>query len=205
MSPQWLEWAKSLQAIAQNGLAFSQDPFDIERYGSVRQIAAEMMSAYSDVPVERVLDLFTREVGYATPKVDVRGAVFRNNTLLLVRERQDKCWTLPGGWADVGEAPSECIVREIQEESGYHTRAVKLLAVYDRNRHPHPPLPYHVYKLFFQCELLGGSPLPSTETDGVGFFGENQIPDLSLTRVTPSQIAQVFEFARYPSRPTLFD
>lgn len=201
----WLDWALRLQAIAQNGLTFARDPFDIERYEATRQIAAEMIACGADVPVERVLSLFSSDVGYATPKVDVRGVVFQADRVLLVKEREDQRWTLPGGWADIGEAPGECVVREVAEESGYQTRAVKLLAVYDRNRHPHPPLVHYVYKLFFLCELVGGAAQASTETDDADFFSESAIPDLSLGRVTPSQIARCFEHARHPDWPTDFD
>lgn len=201
----WLEWARKLQAIAQNGLTFSQNPFDIERYESIRRIAAEMMATLADAPVERVLDLFAQDTGYATPKVDVRGAVFQDDTLLLVRERSDGLWTLPGGWADIGQSPSEAVVREIREESGYHTRAVKVLAVYDRNKHPHLPLPHHAFKIFFRCELLGGEATTSIETDGVGFFGEDEIPALSTGRITSGQITRCFEHARHPDWLADFD
>lgn len=205
MNHKWLEWVKKLQAIAQNGLTYTENPFDVERYKSLRAIAAEIMATYSNVEPSYVVDLFTREVGYATPKVDVRGAVFRDDTILLVREREDGCWTLPGGWADVGDSPSEVVVREIYEESGYHTRAIKLLAVYDRDRHGHPPLSHYVYKLFFQCELVSGSPSPSIETDEVAFFSENEIPQLSLGRVVPEQVARVFQHYRHPDWATDFD
>jgi ADP-ribose pyrophosphatase YjhB (NUDIX family) len=205
MNPKWLEWAQRLQAIAQNGLTYAQNPFDRERYETVREIAAEIMAAHSGVELGYVRNLFAGDVGYATPKVDVRGAVFRDEAILLVKERQDGLWTLPGGWADVGESPSEAVVREVYEESGYHTRAVKLLALYDRNRHAHAPFPSHVYKLFFQCELLGGDPALSLETDGVAFFREDEIPELSLLRVTPTQIVRLFEHYRNADWPTDFD
>ena len=205
MDTKWLEWAKRLQAIAQNGLTYTQNPFDIERYKALRLLTAEIMATYSNTQPSYVLDLFATEVGYATPKVDVRGAVFRGDTLLFVREREDGCWTLPGGWADIGDSPSEVAVREVFEESGYHTRAVKLLAVYDRDKQGHPPLSHYVYKLFFHCELIGGVPSSSIETDEVAFFGENEIPELSLTRILPAQIARIFEHYRHPDWPTDFD
>jgi ADP-ribose pyrophosphatase YjhB (NUDIX family) len=205
MAPKWLEWARKLQAIAQNGLTYAKDPFDIERYESVREIAAQVVAVNSDVDLNYARDLFANEAGHATPKVDVRGAVFRGDTILFVRERQDGLWTLPGGWADVNESPSEAVVREVYEESGYCTRAVKLLALYDRNKHGHTPFPYHVYKLFFQCELMGGVASQSVETDGVAFFREDEIPELSLVRVTPAQVARLFEHYRHPDWPTDFD
>ena len=164
-----------------------------------------MMATYSNVEHSYVLDLFSREVGYATPKVDVRGAIFRDDTILLVKERADGCWTLPGGWADVGESPSEVVVKEVYEESGYQARAIKLLAVYDRDKQGHPPLPFYVYKLFFKCELIGGSPSSSIETEEVGFFPEDALPELSLGRVTPAQITRLFQHYRQPDLPTDFD
>jgi ADP-ribose pyrophosphatase YjhB (NUDIX family) len=207
MSLKWLQWAQQLQAIAQNGLTYSENHYDIERYQQIRRIAAEILATHADETPDYVYNLFNQEDGYATPKVDVRAAVFRDDKLLLVKEREDGCWTLPGGWVDVGESPSKAIVREVHEESGYQTRVVKLLALYDRNhpRHGHPPLQHHVYKLFFQCELIGGTPTASFETESVAFFGATEIPGLSLTRVVPSQIARLFEHYHHPDWQTDFD
>lgn len=207
MSSKWLEWSQQLQAIAQNGLTYSESPYDIERYQQVRQIAAEIMAVHSTLEPHQVLAQFKQGAGYATPKVDVRAAVFHHNQILLVKEREDHCWTLPGGWADIGESPSSAIVREVYEESGYQTRVVKLLAVYDRNhpRHGHPPHQYQVYKLFFQCEIISGTPTNSFETEAVAFFAEAEIPELSLTRVVPTQIARLFEHLHHPDWATDFD
>jgi ADP-ribose pyrophosphatase YjhB (NUDIX family) len=201
----WLEWVQRLQAIAQTGLSYARDPFDVERYEAVRKVAAEMASTHSDADLPHVRDLFAGEVGHATPKVDMRAVVFRGDAILLVRERAEGRWTLPGGWADIGESAGEAVVREAYEESGYRTRAVKLLAAYDRNKHPHSPYPFHAYKLFFQCELVGGAPVLSVETDGVEFFRENELPELSIMRVTAAQIARFFEHLRHPNWPTDFD
>jgi ADP-ribose pyrophosphatase YjhB (NUDIX family) len=204
--PVWLAWARKLQAIAQNGLIYSQNPFDKERYEAVRQVAAEMMAAGSDTTLEKVLDLFKEDVGYTTPKVDTRGVVFYDDGILMVKELLDHKWTLPGGWADVNEAPSLAVVREIREEAGFETRPVKLLAVYDRIKQGHtPPHPFSAYKLFFRCEITGGAPAGSIETSGAAFFKENGIPELSLARVTPRQIARMFEHYRHPEWPTDFD
>ena len=204
--PKWLEWAKRLQSIAQNGLTFVHNPFDEERYLAIRQIAAEMLSEGSNAGLEKVLDLLSREVGYATPKVDTRGAVFRDDAMLLVKELSDNGWTLPGGWADPYESPREAVVREVFEESGYETRALKLLAVFDRSKHPHwPPYPYHIYKLFILCELTGGSPKVSRETGAVGFFREDEIPELSVARITRDQVRRLFEHHHNPHLPTDFD
>jgi ADP-ribose pyrophosphatase YjhB (NUDIX family) len=203
----WLHWAQRLQAISQTGLAYCRDsPFDQQRYESIREIAAEIIvhSAGLKDPTP-ILDFFKGDLGYATPKVDVRAAVFDQNRLLLVREREDGCWTLPGGWADIGTSPAANTVREVKEESGYDVEVLKLAALYDRNRHGHPPIPSHAYKLFFICRLTGGSPSHSNETDGVGFFAEDAIPPLSLTRVVPAQISHMFEHLRHPEWPTSFD
>jgi len=195
-----------LQAVAQNGLSFSRDPYDLERYELVRRIASEIMAAGSEADIHIISGLFSKEVGYSTPKVDVRGVVFRGDSLLFVRERSDGCWTLPGGYADICDSPAESVVKEIYEESGYKARPVKLLAVYDREKHAHkPPLPYHIYKLFFLCELEGGAPRTGYETTETAFFAEDEIPELSIRRITPGQVARMFEHHRHPDRPADFD
>ncbi len=157
----WLEWSRKLQAIAQNGLLFTENPYDKERYESIREVAAQMMAAGSGEPVDAITGIFSDQAGYATPKVDVRGVVFRDDQILLVREAQDGLWTLPGGWADPNESPAESVTREVSEEAGFATRAVKLLAVFDRAKHAHVPLhAFHVYKLLIRCEIESGAPRP---------------------------------------------
>ena len=205
MEPRWLSWAQRLQAIAQTGLTYAVNQYDVERYEAVREIAAGMMAEGSHGELATIRGLFASQAGYATPKVDVRGVVFRENRILLVKEREDGGWTLPGGWADVGESPADATVREVREESGFETRAVKLLAVYDRNRHGHTPIPFHAYKLFFRCEIIGGAPANSVETEGVDWFAEDSMPVLSISRVTPVQIHRFFEHLRNPGWPTEFD
>ncbi|MEL6462028.1 MAG: NUDIX hydrolase [Cyanobacteria bacterium J06636_27] len=205
MQSKWLEWAQKIQATAQNGLTYTKNVFDIERYQYLQQLAAEIIASHTNIEQDYLQDLFAQETGYATPKVDVRGAVFQDNKILLVKERSDGCWTLPGGWADVGESPSESVVKEILEESGYHTRVTKLIAVYDRDKQGHPPHPNYIYKLFFQCELIGGSASTSIETEDVGFFAEDNIPELSLGRILPNQITKLFEHYRNPNLMTEFD
>jgi ADP-ribose pyrophosphatase YjhB (NUDIX family) len=207
MEPNWLAWAKQLAALAQNGLTFSESPYEIERYEKIRQIATEMMAAGSGIDATSIVQLLAGERGYATPKVDVRGAVFRENKILLVGERLDNgAWTLPGGWADPCQSPSEAVAREVVEESGFEVRVTKLAAVYDRSAHPHrPPMPFHVFKLFFLCEITGGQPTTSHETTAVDFFPEDGIPPLSVSRTLPFQIARMFDHHRDPSLPTDFD
>jgi ADP-ribose pyrophosphatase YjhB (NUDIX family) len=205
-NPLWLQWAQKLQAIAQTGLSYSKDIFDTERYATVRCIAAEMMAmGCGAADASGFIEMFACDAGYATPKVDVRAAAFDAGRVLLVRESEDGRWTLPGGWADVGDAPSLAAVREVKEESGYDVVPTKLAAVYDRNRHGHPVIPFHAYKLFFICSITGGAAAHSFETDGVDFFDEDQIPPLSTTRVTLAQIEHMFGHYRHSEWPTSFD
>ena len=202
-----LRWARELQAVAQAGLHYTDSPYERERYGQVARIAAEMLAAQADLPVAEILRLNASDIGYATPKVDVRGVVFRDNRILLVRETQDGGrWTLPGGWADVNDTPSSAVEREIREESGYEARAVKVLAVYDREAQGHrPPYARSIYKIFFLCELTGGEARTSHETGGAEFFAEDATPELSEARVLAKQIHRFFEHLRNPSLPADFD
>ena len=207
MSAEWLEWVRRLQAIAQSGLAYAKDPYDVERYEQVRRIAAEIAASRSGTRADSIEALFSEGSGYATPKLDIRAVVLNEEEkVLLVREREDGLWTLPGEWVDVGESPSESVEREVKEESGYEVRAVRLLALWDRDKHPHPPIPFHVYKLYFQCELSGGSPLAaSTETEGVGFFSKDTLPELSLGRVTLQQMERLIDLAIDSEGSAAFD
>lgn len=216
MQPQWLDFAQRIQAIAQSGLSYDPHIFDRERYEALLTIAAEMMGAYSDVDVPVVEGIFRSQNGHATPKVDTRGVVFRDQKILLVRENLDGGrWTIPGGWADINEAPSEATVREVYEETGYRTRATKLLALYDRRLHNHGPHLFHIYKLFFLCDLLSDERSQEQidnqgasyiETGEVAFFAEDAIPeDLSFGRVTHAQIKHFFDHLRNPDWPTEFD
>lgn len=207
-TPQWLIWARDLQALAQSGLTYAESPFDRERYESIRQIAADMMAAGSQADMQRVLDLFSDQDGYATPKLVVRAAVFdAQGRMLLVREVLDHDrWTLPGGWADVNLTPVENTVKEVREESGFMVRVTKLAAVWDRDRQGHPPGPFSCCTLYFICELTGGSAETSIETSEIGWFAADHLPtDLSLGRVLPHQLTRMFEHAANPDLPTDFD
>ena len=207
--PQWLDWAQRLQSIAQTGLHYDAQPFDRLRYEDVMQIAAEMLAAGSDTAVDEIKPLLRIDKGHTTPKIDVRGVVFQDDKILLVQEKLDNYrWTLPGGWADIGESAGVSVAREIYEETGYHARAVKLLALYDRNLHAHPPYQFHAYKAFFRCELLSDLREPdprNVETGEVGFFGEDELPELSTARITADQISRFFAHLRQPELPTDFD
>jgi ADP-ribose pyrophosphatase YjhB (NUDIX family) len=204
--PKLLDWARRLQAIAQTGVAYREPTaYDRARYEQVRRIAAEMLATNGDV--ESIDARLSLETGHATPKLDVRGVVFRDGKLLLVRERSHGKWTLPGGWVDVGESPSEAVVRELREESGYETRAVKLLALYDRDRHAHPPHPWHIWKACFLCELLDGVQHDlDDEISEARFFAQDDIPELDDERITPdSYIERFFRHREHPEWPTDFD
>jgi ADP-ribose pyrophosphatase YjhB (NUDIX family) len=203
--PRWLGWIKRLQAIAQDGLTYSSDDYDLGRYEQLRELATEMLAAHSTGTLEEARDLLALETGPATPKVDVRAVLFKGDRILLVKEPDEAGWSVPGGWADVGEAPSEAAVRETLEESGYKVKPVKLLAAYDRDRHGHPPMAYHVYKLVYLCEILDDEPRSEVDTEGARFFGEHEIPELSVTRVTQTQSSRFFEQHRDPTQPTDFD
>jgi ADP-ribose pyrophosphatase YjhB (NUDIX family) len=203
---QWLTWAQRLLALAQNGLTYCKDPYDRQRYDEIQSLAAEMMANGAGLPdASTIIDLFRNQKGYATPKVDIRAAVFDRDRVLLVKELEDGLWTLPGGWADVGDSPSLAAIRETKEESGYDITVRKLAAVYDRDKHGHPPIPFHCYKMFFLCELCGGAAANSVETCDAEFFEEDKLPPLSVTRVTPAQLKHMFDHHRNPGLPTSFD
>ncbi len=205
MDPGWLRWVKQLQAIAQDGLTYTTDDYDVGRYEQLREIATEILAAHSAGELEDARGLLELEIGPATPKVDVRAAVFDDDKILLIKEPDDGGWSLPGGWAAVGESPAEAAVREVREESGYRVQTVRLISAYDRDRQGHTPIPYHVYKLVFLCEILEEAISPSIEADGVGFFGEHERPELSLSRVTPAQVKRFFEHQRDRTLPADFD
>ncbi len=203
----WIQWLRELQSIAQIGLTYTKDPYDVERYEQLQILSAVMAAHQTNGDAEEIANLFVNETGYATPKIDVRGAVFRDDKILLVREIADSGrWTLPGGWADVGDSPKTAVTREVLEESGFETKVTKLIAMLDRDMHPHPKMFTHSYKLFFLCEIIGGTAKPSMETAEVAFFSQDQIPDdLSISRTLPQQIDLCFEHYRNPSLQPVLD
>ncbi len=208
--PRWLEWARGLQAVAQAGLAYARDPFDMERYRHVRRIAAEMAAEHSAGDAVAIEGLFAMANGYPTPKIDVRAAVIVDDEILLVRECDDGRWALPGGWADLGESPAEAVVRETREEAGVEVCAVKLIALYDRQRHGHPHHPEYSYKAFFLCQPVEAAvarprPRVALEVDDVAFFPRTALPELSVARVTSRQIEVAFAHQLDPALPTEFD
>jgi ADP-ribose pyrophosphatase YjhB (NUDIX family) len=203
-----LIWAREMQALAQTGLAFSNDPFDRGRYAALSRLSAQIAARHSCADPRFIEGLFDAQSGYATPKVGVRGAVFDTaGRILMVREVVDENrWTLPGGWADVNQTPGQSVVREVFEESGYNVRAVKLAAVWDRARQAQPATAFSIVRMFFVCRLEGGEPTTSLETSEVGWFAEGQVPaDLSLRRTLPCHISRMFAHWRDPGLPTEFD
>jgi ADP-ribose pyrophosphatase YjhB (NUDIX family) len=203
--PRWLSVARELKAIAQTGLAFSTDRFDRQRYERVQELAALLLAQGSAAGQAEILNLLRQERGYATPKVDVRGAAFRDGRVLMVREISDGKWTLPGGWADVNQTAAACVVREMAEESGFAARVLKLAAVYDYQTSNRPHHIDSIYKIFFICEISGGAARPSDETSEVAFFARDALPPLSLGRTTAAQIERMFEHAAQPELAADFD
>jgi ADP-ribose pyrophosphatase YjhB (NUDIX family) len=203
--PRWLAWAREIQALAQIGDHYAANDFQRERYHRLMEIAAEIVSEHADLKTTAVMEIYTAQGGYATPKVDVRAAVFCENKLLLVRERTDGGWTMPGGWADVGDAPAVSAEREAWEEAGFRVKARKLVGVYDANRFDPLEL-MHAYKLVFLCDVIEGEATPSSETSEVAFFAEEELPTpLSERRTNPRHIRDAFLALSNPYKLAVFD
>ena len=200
----WIAWAREIFSLSQTGLTYNKNEFDIERYKRLQEISAEMIESQSDISKESALESFSMQAGYATPKIDVRGAVVHEGRILLIQERMDEKWAMPGGWADLGNAPASVAEREVWEESGYRVKAEKVVAVMDANR-IEPMEFYHAFKIIFLCKLIGGEPKTSHETMDVDFFDLNDLPPLSIYRTNEDMLHEVFAHVRDPSRPTAFD
>jgi ADP-ribose pyrophosphatase YjhB (NUDIX family) len=203
--PRWLKWAREIQAVSQTGLTYASSEYETQRYKRLTEIAAEIVQDHAGLPKERLLQDFSIQAGYATPKVDVRGAVVRDGQILLVQERVDERWCMPGGWADVGDLPSEMVVREVWEESGFHVVPRKVVGVYDANRSGRPLELYHAYKVIFLCNLTGGEARPSDETLDARFFPFDDLPPLSASRTHERHLAEVEAHLCDPDRPAAFD
>lgn len=192
IQPVWLEWAKELQFIAQTGLTYSKDPFDMERFERIREISAEIVAKHTDLPLEKVKDLFCNEEGFQTPKLDSRAAIFRDDKILLVKERNGT-WSLPGGWVDVTETVKSNTIKEVKEEAGLDVETVRIIAVQDRNRHNHPIYAFNVCKVFILCEVIGGTFKPNIETTESRYFSLDEIPQLAEEKNSKAQIEMCFE------------
>lgn len=206
MSIDWFGIVTRLKAISQAGKFFAKDGYELKRHEDIEEITAEILASHTDADKDTALSILQQDTGYPTPKSDCRGAIFRDDKILLVKEISDGGWTLPGGWCDVGLTPAENVVREVREESGFEVKVVKLAAVYDRDKQGHtPPYPYNIYKMFFICEIIGGKAKTSNETSEVNFFALDEIPSLSLARTLPKQIARMHEHKQDPNLPTDYD
>jgi ADP-ribose pyrophosphatase YjhB (NUDIX family) len=202
--------AQRLQALAQTGLAYATNPYDVERYQEISSISLNLLGELTDEPVEKILRAFSKEDGYPTPKVDVRAVVFRDGPeVLMTREKiDDGRWTLPGGWADIGYTPFEVAAKEAYEETGLVVEPVRLLALFDKRKHDHPAQPWYIYKAFIRCEVRGGSLIDDTsETTGAAWFGQSELRSLELStdRTTAAQLETMFRFAYDPKLPALCD
>ena len=201
----WLDMAKRMQALAQSGLEYSDNKYDRDRYQQMRQLSLEIMHDFTELRMDKLVGAFASEQGYQTPKVDVRGVVFRGDQILMVRETIDGNWSLPGGWADVGLTPSEVAIKEVFEESGLEVVPERLLAVLDKKMHNHPPDMFHIYKIFILCRETGGELKGGMETSETGFFGPDKFPPLSVPRITAEQISLMYEYKIDPLKPASFD
>lgn len=203
-STEWIETLNKITGLAQTGLYYSKDVYDKERYDQIINYVRTLIDL-KEIDTQDFIEDVLQDVGYATPKIDVRAVVFKDNKLLLAKETQDGLWSIPGGWADIGYSAAENAEKEVLEETGLEVKATRLLALTDRRKHPHPAMFLHVYKAFFWCELIGGELKPSIETSEVGFFGRNELPPISTARVTETQIHQFFELLQGLPEQTDFD
>lgn len=203
--PRWLAWARELQALAQTGTHYAVNDFQTQRYYRISEIAAEMLAQGVGIDADPIAADFKSQIGYATPRIDVRGAVFRDGKLLMVQEIIDGGWTMPGGWADVGDVPSEAAEREVWEEAGFRVKARKVVGIYDANRFGKLEL-YHAYKIIFLCDILSGKPTNSSETINATYFSLDEIPiELSGQRTSKRHILDAFRANEDPNYLTVFD
>lgn len=203
---QLIELACQIRQLAQNGLVYSENEYDIDRYSQLLEISHRISATVGDTPLESIKACFHPENDYVTPKVDIRAVVFdEEKRILLVRERADGCWSLPGGWADIGYSPKEIAVKEVREETGLDVKPVRLLAVLDKKCHNHPPAMHYAYKIFILCEITGGSFTTAFDILDKGFFAQNELPPLSSERILKSQIDLMFEYLNDPDKKAVTD
>jgi ADP-ribose pyrophosphatase YjhB (NUDIX family) len=206
MQPKWLFWAKQLQSIAQAGIEFTNDPYDRERYETIRTLSIEIMHEYTQIDKKRLVDLFANESGYQTPKVDARAAIFNaDNEILMVKEKIDKRWSLPGGWADIELSLYENIIKESFEEAGAEIKPKRIIAIFDRNKHVKDDFPYSAYKIFVECDFVRAEFTDNVETMEHRFFNFETLPELSEGRNTEEQIAICFKARKEKTFEAIFD
>lgn len=201
----WLTIAKKINAIAQTGLAFTKDKFDRERYSELLNLSIQILNNITEIDSKRLDFIFNRDIGYQTPKLGVRAVVFKDEKILMVKEKMDNKWCLPGGYADIGMTPSEIIVNEVKEESGFDVKPIRILGLIDYNKHQDRPFPFDLYNLFMECEIIGGDATSGLETSDVGFFDQDNLPELSIRRVTKVQILKMFELHNDKKLEPIFD
>lgn len=207
----WLAYAREIYTLSQSGLTYNakpfhedEDAFDIERYRRLQEISAEIIAQHSLLATEEVMSTFALQRGYPTPKVDVRGAIIQNGEILLVKELADGRWSMPGGWADIGESAAEMVIREVKEESGFDVKIDKLVGVFNNNRSEPRDL-FHAYKLVFLCSIIGGEARGSYETLQVGFFPLRELPILSTSRTNQRILDEVMAHYNNPSRTAFYE
>ncbi len=203
--PQWLRWAREIHQIGQTGLFYTRNEFDRQRFKRLVDISAEMIDPHVPQPLEEIRAALSAQAGYITPKVDVRAAVFQNDQILMVREMTDGRWSLPGGWADVNDAPSDMVEREVREETGLRVKARKIVGVYEANHDQEPVNVFHCYKILFLCDYLDGSLQPSYETPEVRFYSLDELPQLSIFRTQERYIREAYSQSQDPSKQAVFD
>ncbi len=203
--PKWLEIAREIQQLAQTGATFAVTNYEKDRYKRLTEITAEIVEHHTALEKESVQKVLMEQPGYATPKIDVRAAVMKDGKILLVQETTDNCWAMPGGWADVGDVPSEVAIRECKEESGFDVKPIKVIGVFDANRVGGRLEFFHAFKIIFLCELIGGKAAPSDETLDVRFFDLNELPALSLNRTNEKHLNEIKLHLHNPERKTFFD
>jgi ADP-ribose pyrophosphatase YjhB (NUDIX family) len=204
-NPKWLEWATRLQSIAQSGLTFGENQYDIDRYQQIRDLSVEIIHEYTDLKSEKITNLFANEKGYQTPKVDIRASVFRDDKILMVKEKIDGRWSLPGGWADVNTSVSESAARECEEEAGAIVKPKRIIAIQMANRQNNFIYPFTIYKIIVECELIEYKFKENSETLESGFFEADNLPELSVERNNLNQINLCFEANKSPFFETVFD
>lgn len=195
--------AMELQSIAQNGLTYTKDPFDKQRFERVREISAQMISMKTELPLEKVKDLFCNETGYQTPKIETRAAIFKENKILLVKE-QDK-WSLPGGWVDYNESIASNTIKEVKEEAGLDIIPLRIIAIQDRNKHNFPKFAYGIFKVFVLCYVISGSFKENDETTESGFFSLDNLPIIDENKNVYDQIKMCFDAYKNEKWEVVFD
>jgi ADP-ribose pyrophosphatase YjhB (NUDIX family) len=213
VEPQWILWAREIRAIAQTGLHYSKDAnhsdlnpvFDQQRYSRLLELSADIIANHCDISKYSLLQSFNKENGYITPKIDVRAAIFDNQRILLVQDRTEGSWSMPGGWADINKLPSKMVEREVLEESGIITKAIKIIGIYEANRDREPISIFHAYKIIFLCDKLGGDPRGSEGTSAVQFFSIDALPELTGPRTNSKHVMEAYQHHINPGRPTFFE